>query len=284
MARTVEDIKSQITSSFIADPVIKDTYGLVDGQGFDARFSKASIESILFYDVAFVHRQLENLFDAHKKEVFDWISRMKPHGAQWYAEKARAFQDRFDLLPGSDLFNNSEHTEEEIEVSKIIKYSAITEQDNKLLIKVAKRENDDLSKLSQEELSRFEYYINRIKDAGVKIEVMTGDPEILYLDLTIYYNPLIITSTGARLDGTEEDVVKNAIKRYLSGIEFDGTLVVASLVDALQAVEGVRIPHVNSISYSYGALAAIPISVYHRPHTGYIRLYNDELSIHYIPR
>jgi hypothetical protein len=292
MARTVTEIKAQMTAEWMDSPVVAEKYGLEPGNTFESRFSSVSLESLFFYVVAFGLWVLESLFDVHKSEVAALIAKMKPHSAQWYAEKARAYQDGFDLLADGSGFDNAGHSESDIEASRIVKYSAAIEKQNGLQIKAAKVGGGDLAALDPEEQARFTWYINKIKDAGVHIDILTAEAQLLKLSLAIYYNPLVLTSAGHRVDGTGDNVVKEAIKSYLSSIEFDGTLVVAHLTDALQQIEGVSIPHINTgnpapdygIAYRYGELDWIPIEVMHRPDSGYIRLDEDALTINYIPR
>ena len=49
MARSVQEIKKQMTDAFMADELIREKYQLQEGDTFDARFSLVSLENILFY-------------------------------------------------------------------------------------------------------------------------------------------------------------------------------------------------------------------------------------------
>lgn len=53
MARTANGIKNKMTGRFIADETIIGLYGFRAGKSFDEQFGRESIESILFYAVAF---------------------------------------------------------------------------------------------------------------------------------------------------------------------------------------------------------------------------------------
>jgi hypothetical protein len=291
MARSIADIKNQMTDEFISNSDIIEKYGLDTTKTFDEQFSKVSLESILFYIYAFCVWVLESLFDTHKSEVLRIIETMKPHSAAWYVTKAKAFQYGFDLLIDSDKFDNGTHTEDEIEASKIVKYAAVIEQERLLQIKVAKVDgNGNLEELTSDEmnpnneLSAFSAYINRVKDAGIKINVLSLPAENMKLVLDIYYNPLVLNSVGERIDGTELTPVVDVVKNYIANIEFDGTFITASLVDALQKINGVEIPHVVETAYKYGELEFIPFEVLHRPNSGYLKIDDNDLIINYIPR
>ena len=51
MARTIKEIKKQMTDAFMADADIRDMYGFKEGDTFEGSFSAVSLESILMYIV-----------------------------------------------------------------------------------------------------------------------------------------------------------------------------------------------------------------------------------------
>lgn len=274
MARSVNEILDQMITAKNSEPGLSQL----------TSNSISAIWRLMYYVIAVGHHILETLFDAHKTEITGIIDNMKPHSPLWYANMAKRFQYGFDLLPDSDQFDNTGKTDSEIEASRIVAYSAVIEQKEKLLMKVAKIENDDLAALEAEELSAFENYINRIKDAGVTIDMLTYPADELKLDVTIFYNPLVLNARGERIDGTSDTPVPDAIRAYLAGIAFDSTVVLADLVDALQRVNGVSIPHISLAAYKYGVLDWIPFDIMFRPQSGYTRIADTELNIIYVPR
>lgn len=272
MARTIDDIH-------------RDMLGEKDLHPELSALSKsgASIWRLVFYIVAVAIWIHEALFDLHRSEVSDIIADMKPHTARWYATKARAFQYGDNLIPDSDQYDNIGRTDDEIAASRIVAHAAVVELERKLLIKVAKLE-DDLAPLDGVELKAFSEYIARIKDAGVQTEIISEPADNLRLDIDIYYNPLVLDASGQRLDGTGRTPVDDAIRAYLQNMPFNGQLVLAFLTDALQAVDGVVIPHLNSAEYQYGVLDYSAISVIYQPYAGYMRISEDNPPINYIPQ
>jgi hypothetical protein len=282
--RTVADIKSEMTALWLADAAVRDKYGLDPAKTFDQQFSQASLESILFYIMAYCAWTLEAMLGVHQREVADYITRMKPHTAGWYATVAKAFQYGFGLLPDSDGFNNTGYSEDEIEASKIVKYAAVIEQGNRLQIKVAKIDNGDLAELEAGELAAFAEYMERVRDAGVPVTILTGAADALKLRLRIFYSPLILNYEGKRIDGTNDTPVAQAIRNYLANIEFDGTFVLAKLIDAIQQVEGVEIPYPELVQYKFtGNGNWYDVQVRYRPSSGYLRIANEDLTIIYEP-
>ncbi|MDY3343781.1 nucleotidyltransferase [Riemerella anatipestifer] len=279
MARSIEEIQQEILTAKANEPALQELNST----------SKTSIWRLWIYITAFAIWVLEKLFDTHKTEVSEALRQLKPHTARWYRNKALAFQYGFDLLEDSDQFDNEGHDPEQIEESKIIKYSAVTEAEteSRLIVKIATEQGGELQPIRAEQKESFEAYLSEIKDAGVKITVINYLPDILRLQMKIYRDPLVLDQNGNKIkDGTQKPV-ETAIKNYLKKLPFNGELVLAHLVDALQKVEGVRIPHITLaeskwIDASVGGYGNFqPIDVKTIPVSGYFKIENFE-NISYV--
>ena len=77
MARTIEEIKADMTANFIKQRAVISAYGLDGKKTFDQQFSRVSIESILFYVFAAALWTLEKLFDLHTAEVKERIEQLE---------------------------------------------------------------------------------------------------------------------------------------------------------------------------------------------------------------
>ena len=281
MARTITDIHADITNTLVTEmAAINITIN-------PATWSKVNLLRLITYVVAVCQWTIEQLQDAHKAEVNELIAAKKPHSLRWYAEKTKAFQLGDNLVSEQDYYDNTGISEDDLEAAKVVKYAAVVRQNRPngrlfLRIKAATTSGTGLTKLETPHLLALTEYINRIADAGVDIEVSSTDAEQLKLDLTIYYNPLILGANGSRLDGTDPSPVPNAIRAYLQNLPFNGLFVLAHLVDALQAVEGVEIPNLTSCSMSKGALGFFSVNVEDVPDSGYLRIDDTDLSIIYL--
>jgi len=228
---------------------------------------------------------LERIFDTHKTEVDDIISLMKPGSLKWYAQIARDFQYGYDLVPDEDYYDNTDLTDEQIADSKVVAYAAVIEQERALRIKVARVVGGDLSPLSAEQLTAFVEYMARVKYAGTKLIIDSLPPDGLKLQLRIYYNPLVLNSNGDRLDGAVLDPVGKTVRAYLQNLPFNGTFVLAYLIDELQRVDGVIIPHLVGASAQYGIFPYTAFDVKYIPDSGYLRLLvNEDIQVEYIPQ
>lgn len=279
MAKTIQDIKDQMTGAFIENEVIKKTYGLKDGLTFEQQFSTVSIENILFYIVAVCNWALEVLFDKHWEEVTTHIAEYKPGSLKWYRNMALQFQYGFDLITDTDKFNNEGHTDEEIENSKIVKYSAVTESQNisRLIVKIAGETGGELSPITEPQKEAFEAYMEEIRYAGVPITVINYLPDLLYLNITIVYDPLVLDRNGMAIAPINGNIrpVDTAINDFLHDLPFNGKFSVSKLTDKLQSTAGVIDVNIDSASSAwidpgtgaYGTATGIYMSTI--PESGY---------------
>lgn len=273
MARSIEEIRNDILTAMTAEPALQDLNST----------SKTAVWRLWVYITAFAIWTLEKLFDTHKSEVYKALKQLKPHTLHWYRNKALAFQYGFDLLEDSDQFDNDGHTDEEIEASKIIKYAAVTEtnEESRLIVKIATEQGGELQPINLAQKASFSAYLAEIKDAGIRISVINYRPDILRLQMKIYRDPLVLDENGQSIL-TGKKPVEEAIKNYLKKLPFNGELVLAHLVDELQKVEGVKIPHLllaesKWIDASVGGYGDFqPIDVKAIPISGYFEIENFE--------
>lgn len=265
-----------MTDAFISNESIQSEYQLQPGKTFEEEFSAASIESIIFYAIAFCVWLHEKIFDLHKQEITEYIGNMKPHSLQWYAVTGLAFQFGHTLPPDTDVYDNTGLTDEQVKASKVVNHIAVVEQERGVRIKVATDNGHDLGSLSDEQLTSFIAYMRRVKDAGVKIVNTTAVADSLKLELFIKYDPLVLNSEGRRIDGNGAAPVQDAVKNYLKNLPFNGKLELSDLVDELRKVDGVKAPYITAASARYGALpfTSFPGQAY-TPDAGYLRIYDE---------
>ena len=270
MARTIQEIQELIYQAKTQEPALESLNST----------SKVAIWRLWVYIIAVAIWSLEKIFDQHRADIDKRLAELKPHTARWYRSKALAFQYGFDLLPDSDTFNNQGHTEEQIEASKIVKYSAVVESPNegRIIVKIATEQGGQLQPITDAQKQAFEAYLQEIKDAGVRLSVVNYQPDILHLQMKIVYDPLVLDSNGQSITNAFNPI-ERTIKAYLKRLPFNGELVLAHLIDALQRAEGVKIPHLVlaqsknvTSSGEYGAFETIEISKI--PTAGYFTIDN----------
>lgn len=264
--------------------------GQLTANGITVSGSRTSIRRIWTYVVAFCVWSLDVVFDLHKTEVSAMLSDLKPHTLRWYKNKGLAFQYGHDLITDSDQYDNSGFTDEQIEESRIIKYAAVVETQNesRVIEKIATEVDGVRQPLTPEQYDSFIAYMTEVKDAGVKLTIINFLPDRLYLSIQIFYNPLVLDAQGnSILDGGKP--VEAAILDYMeNGLDFNGELVLAHLIDRLQQVNGVVIPNLISAQTSwvdgetedYGDIQIIDVKKI--PESGYFEVVNFD-NITYIP-
>jgi len=276
MARTIAQIKAEITTALMADETLAAKYGFTPGEAFDSVFSMVSIESIMFFIVATAMWTIESLFDIHKKEVSDLLNTKKPHRLKWYRDKALAFQMGRSLEPDADTYA------EVVDSEKAVKYASAVEYQGRLYIKVAGGGDSDKQPLSEAVQTALTAYFSEIKDAGVVLEIVNAPADHMQLSMDIYYDPMVFAPSGLRLD-TGEDAVRAAIASYLQNLPFNGEYRNSALVDALQALDGVVIPELRlsmtvcdaDFKAATGVKPWAGIQAKSLPASGYYKIYDE---------
>lgn len=284
MARTINEIQQTLLAAKTASEELSALEVLTtQEQSITAvtSTSKVALWRLLIWIVAFATYLLERLFDQHVAEVNQLITEHKPGRLPWYRTMALRFQFGFELLHGSDVFDNGTATAEQIANSKVVKYAAVSEGAERglVVLKIAGESNGILQPVTPEQQEAFQSYMSRIKYAGTKIQTRNYLPDLLTLTITIYCDPLVLNANGVH-NITGVAVVEQAITNYLKQLPFDGELVLAHLVDALQQVDGVLIPHLtNATSAAVNPTTgdyedAQVINVKKIPESGYFTLEN----------
>ena len=247
MARSINEIKKTMTDAFMADAAIREKYGLPADATFDESFSSVSLENILFYIVAACCHVLEVFFDTHKSEVDAKISRAVVASVPWYHKLALQFQYG-DRLVFDDTTQQFVYAAQDTK-KQVVKYVAVRDRGTSIQMLVAGEKDSRPEPLSDDVLTAFKNYMNRVKIAGVVLAIRSLPSDTVSISATIYVDPLSIDRNGTRIsDGSKP--VETAIENYLKSILYGGTFNKTKLVDAIQGVEGVTDVELFSCSYS----------------------------------
>ena len=255
MARSVAVIKKTMTDAFMADATIREKYGLSVNDTFSSKFSSVSIENILFFIVAACCHVLEMIFDQHKRDVEDKIALAVVASVPWYYKMALAFQYG-DSLVLNDRTWQYEYASID-ESKQVVKYAAVRDKGTSVQILVSGDQGGSPVALSNDVLTVFKQYMNRVKVAGVILNITSKESDNVTVMATITIDPLVLNENGELLsDGSKP--VEEAITSYLKHIIYGGTFNKTRLVDVIQAVEGVvdveleecKYRHANSLEWT----------------------------------
>lgn len=149
---------------------------------------------------------------------------------------------------GDDLIINDEgtafHYATEDTTKRLITHVSYQEyyneefKDNILILKVATGEGSSLSQLSDEELIAARAYLNQIKFAGVKCNVVSRRGDVLVPRVTVYYD-------GAITKEELYDNIDTALIDFIVNMKFDSLVYSQKIIDAIQKVEHVTDVHID---------------------------------------
>lgn len=307
MARTINEIANVMKVDFVRKAALRTLYALTDYNDnaddaelvtyYNSKFSAVSVETCLIYIVAACAAVVENMMDWFTEDVSNMIDNERYGHAGWYVKKALQFRYGQDinanyLADPDDNAVDGDFAEEdlypeladesELEALQVVKYAYCEEGTSGVSLKIAGMANNALAPIGTGELAAFTSYINRIKPAGISITVINESADILTLTLTVYYNPLILNSSGELISDTSEQPVETAIHNYLNSIDFNGEFVSMKLVDAIQAAAGVEIVELVNATYQHGNYTAENINTRYTPESGYFTLNDNDCNIEYI--
>lgn len=246
MARSITEIKKEMTQAFVSNPEIRRMYGISGDGGFDELFSKVSVENLLFFIVATVVHLLETMFDSLKDEVDEKSRTAVVASLPWYYSISMEYQHG-DELVYDDTTKTYRYAVED-DTKRIVKFAACRDRGGGVLILVSGQDgNGKPAALDSDILQVFKEYIRQRKPAGVLVDVFSYDPDSVRLSLSVQYDPLILDSGGKRINGTDYPV-ETAINQYLSNIKYGGTFNKTKLVDAVQEADGVIDVALNQVT------------------------------------
>lgn len=245
-----------MTAEFLANKDVRNLYGLSENDTFNESFSVVSLESILFGIVATVVWTLETLFDRHKEEVYQKATSTIVASAAWYHHLALRFQ-KGDTLVYDEATKSYGYATEDTS-KQIVKYAAVRDAGKFIRMLVSGDKNGRPSRLEDADLIPFKEYMNRVKIAGVVLEIDSYAPDIIRVIAECTVDPLVIDAQGRRIIDGSYPVV-DAINNYLNNIDYGGTFNKNRLIDAIQNVRGVVDIRLISVQYSINSGIYIPI-------------------------
>lgn len=221
----------------MADETIREKYGLSERDTFGGSFSSVSLENILFFILAACYHVLEMIFEQHKTDVENKISKAVVASVPWYHKMALAFQWGDSLVLNEQTFQYEYAVTDESK--QVVKYAAVRDMGTNVQILVSGDTGGRPSALAGDVLAVFKEYMNRVKVAGVILNISSRESDRLMIHATVTADPLVFDEQGRLLrDGSKP--VEDAIAGHLKSIVYGGTFNKTRLVDAIQRVEGVE--------------------------------------------
>jgi len=197
--------------------------------------SRVAIWRLWLWIFAYCSWLIEKLFDRHQSNIEEIIDAERPHTLRWYAEESKKWQYGYAMTWSGSAYSYAIDDPD----ARIVDYAAASERNGKVILKVAKDSGGTKVPLTSLEKAAFTDFWTKWKDAGVKLEIISQQADLLKVQLKIIRDRLVLDSSNNLLRDPSVNPVANAIKAFGDGLEFDGILRLSKLVDALQAAEGV---------------------------------------------
>ena len=204
--------------------------------------SKMSIINAFTWVTAAAIYSFETLLDVFTTDIAKTFTQRINGTSAYYANAMLKWQY------GDDLIINDEgtafHYATEDTTKRLITHVSYQEyyneefKDNILILKVASGEGRSLSQLSDEELIAARAYLNQIKFAGVKCNVVSRRGDVLVPRLTVYYD-------GAITKEELYDNIDTALIDFIVNMKFDSLVYSQKIIDAIQKVEHVSDVHID---------------------------------------
>lgn len=204
--------------------------------------SKMSIINAFTWVTAAAIYSFETLLDVFTTDIAKTFTQRINGTSAYYANAMLKWQY------GDDLIINDEgtafHYATEDTTKRLITHVSYQEyyneefKDNILILKVASGEGHSLSQLSDEELIAARAYLNQIKFAGVKCNVVSRRGDVLVPRLTVYYD-------GAITKEELYDNIDTALIDFIVNMKFDSLVYSQKIIDAIQKVEHVTDVHID---------------------------------------
>lgn len=227
MARTIKEIQDTMKAD-------------LETNGIRLSDSAVAENKLWTFVVATAIHLFELTLDLFRKEIDLLTNKITPGTTRWYAEMCYRFQNGCELLfdPKTAMLYYSRDVPE----ARIISIVAITEGNNKLTIKAAKK-NDagKIVPLSPDEKHNFSGYIDSVKFAGVQTGIISTTEDKIRYDMEVFFDPAVPVTTV-------RDNILAALESFKTTLGFDSMLYTQKLIDAVMSASGVVTVCLNSLS------------------------------------
>lgn len=204
--------------------------------------SKMSIINAFTWVTAAAIYSFETLLDVFTTDIAKTFTQRINGTSAYYANAMLKWQYGDDLIINDE--STAFHYATEDTTKRLITHVSYQEyyneefKDNILILKVASGEGRSLSQLSDEELIAARAYLNQIKFAGVKCNVVSRRGDVLVPRLTVYYD-------GAITKEELYDNIDTALIDFIVNMKFDSLVYSQKIIDAIQKVEHVTDVHID---------------------------------------
>lgn len=205
--------------------------------------SKLSILNGITWFVAAMIYTFEAILDVFAIDISETLNERINGTPKYYANALLRYQHGDQLIVRDDGLAFGYATQDTTKrIITQVSYSESTSDqnlDNKLILKVATGAKGNLSEIGAEDLAMITAYINQIKFAGTRIEVLSRKGDVLIPRVSVYHD-------GAVLESELYDALEAALNEYMMNIDFDAGIYVSKIWESIRRVEHVTDVHIDT--------------------------------------
>lgn len=204
--------------------------------------SKMSVMNGILWVVAAVIYSFESLLDVFAVDISEAINGRINGTPAYYANSLLQYQQGDELTVREDglAFGYANIDETKRIVTQVSYMESTDDQnlDSKLILKVATGAKGSLSAIPPKELAPINAYINKLKFAGTRVEVISTKGDVLIPRLTVFHD-------GAVPESEVYDSIEEQLNAYMTDIDFDAAVYVSRLTDAIRRAKHVTDIHID---------------------------------------
>lgn len=204
--------------------------------------SKMSVMNGILWVVAAVIYSFESLLDVFAVDISEAINGRINGTPAYYANALLQYQQGDELTVREDgLAFGYANIDETKRIVTQVSYMESTDDrnlDSKLILKVATGAKGSLSAIPPKELAPINAYINKLKFAGTRVEVISTKGDVLIPRLTVFHD-------GAVPESEVYDSIEEQLNAYMMDIDFDAAVYVSRLTDAIRREKHVTDVHID---------------------------------------
>ena len=268
MARAQQDIYNGMLADHAADPTL--SVKLTNGSNF-------SIYRLIYWIVAAAIRLHELVFDAFVIQVAAIAARAVPGTAAWYQAQCFYFQygDAIELINGAPAYAVIDATKNVVNQAAVINVG-----NGVLLFKVAYGIPGAMAPIPDDQKAGLLSFLNKIKDAGDEITILSLNGDQLQVTGTYYYDPqYALADVKASVDAIGNGYIQaQLLSPGGKPVDFNGYFYNSKFETALEGCLGYKDIELDNVQGSPdGGVTWIDIIRVYNPTAGYL-VFNTPLS------
>lgn len=174
----------------------------------------------------------ESLLDVFAVDIADAINQRVNGTPAYYANALLQYQQGDELTVREDGlafgYANVDETKRLITQVSYVESTDDVNLDSKLILKVATGPRGKLEAISAEDLVPVRAYLNKVKFAGTRLEVVSLPGDVLIPRLTVYYD-------GAISEGEMYIAIEEKLAAYMMEVDFDSAVYVSKVIEVIRS-------------------------------------------------